>query len=519
MQRLLYLGAVLYGLSFWYAPAHDPDLGWHLLGGQWTIEHGAPPRADFINAFNAAWVDYHWLAQIIFFKVYQLFGLDGLRTALGVLMAWLCKVLLDIIFAAGGRKLPVFNAAVFFLFSILLIGHVASIRPQMLAILGIALAVRTLLTPGRRELLHLFLLAAVLTNMHVYWVFIPLLWFFFRCLPRFTRRRYPRAAYAWGGLALLLLAGFISPYGIFGLGAPLPFGIFSNYALIFDYALTTYDMKEAIAEFKGSLAIDGRLPLLFLVYCTLIGAGAGLRRALAKFPLVVSALFSLWLAFRTLKFMAIFAVAGLPLLVRARRPFLLPSALRYRAHFDRWACAFLLVLGAVFSIGYAPPLFDTSAYMQELPLDACRRLTEIPLRTPSAASPVRVLTHFDYGGWCRWAMYQARPDLDYRVTTDGRTQFVAPAHYVLSFDLYRLHYAWATTLRDWAPDVALVEKNRALAQFMLHAPNFWRLAYEDRKFALFVPVRRATASAPSSPPDLHVPGPPLPPSPAAVHPL
>ena len=39
MRRLLTVACILYGLSFWTFPPHDPDLGWHLLGGRWIAEH------------------------------------------------------------------------------------------------------------------------------------------------------------------------------------------------------------------------------------------------------------------------------------------------------------------------------------------------------------------------------------------------------------------------------------------------------------------------------------------------
>ncbi|MFM1848250.1 MAG: hypothetical protein RL417_1724, partial [Pseudomonadota bacterium] len=45
-ERTLVFLAVVWGLSLWGVPAHDLDLGWHLLGGSWILDHGAVPRAD-----------------------------------------------------------------------------------------------------------------------------------------------------------------------------------------------------------------------------------------------------------------------------------------------------------------------------------------------------------------------------------------------------------------------------------------------------------------------------------------
>ncbi len=475
-------------------PAHDLDLGWHLLGGQWILEHGTVPSEDLINAFNPTWVDYHWLAQIGMSLVYAEWGFNGLRLALGLLMACLAKVLLDIIFRSAGRRLSTIETTLFFLGAMTLIGQVTSIRPQMIAILGVALALRRLLAaPSRFEIPVLFVLSVILTNIHVYWIFVPLLWFIYRCLPRLLRRRHLDGRYAWGGFVILLLAGFVSPYGLLGNSATLPFGIWTNYSLLLDYAVTTHDLKESIAEFRGSLTVDGFLPLLFIAYALVIGAGFNLRRFLVKFPASCSAALTLFLAFRTLKFMAIFGVMGLPLLSRMAR--ILPRNIPHRRRklIEKSTCILFCLSAAELCVYYFPLRYDTTPYFKELPLDACRTIASLPL-AHSADKPVRVLTHFNYGGWCRWAIYQANPRLDYRVITDGRTQFVPAEHYTLSFDLFRLHYDWAHTLKSWAPDIALVEKNHALAQVLLRATGSWKMVYEDEKFALFVPLDRPQKS-------------------------
>ena len=228
----LYCTAVLYGLTLWYHPAHDPDLGWHLAGGAWITDHHAIPLHDFINSFNQLWHDYHWLAQILIYKIYQVGGLEALRLALGVLMAYLCTLLLDIIWLSSPRRQPTTVILAGFFGAITLITHVTSVRPQMLSLCLVALAVRRLIQPATRwELPYLFALTVLLVNIHVYWAFIPFLWLLYRCVPRFTGGETFSAAYAWGGVALLALCGLVSPYGAIPYSFTPPF-VCMNYALL-----------------------------------------------------------------------------------------------------------------------------------------------------------------------------------------------------------------------------------------------------------------------------------------------
>ncbi|RMG40689.1 MAG: hypothetical protein D6719_10240, partial [Candidatus Dadabacteria bacterium] len=230
LKRWSYFIAIIIGLGFWHYPANDPDLGWHLFGGAWIFNHGRLPTEDVVNTFNKFWHDYHWLGQIVLYKIFTLAGYDGLRIALALVMAALSKVLLDIIYISMERQQSVLLAMVFYLASITLINAVTSIRIQMLAVLIIALTLRRLIQkPTASELPWLFFLSALLVNIHVYWVLIPMLWFFYRCVPRLAGERNLSPAYVWGGALLLGLAGLISPYGIVNIGYHPPF-IFMNYA-------------------------------------------------------------------------------------------------------------------------------------------------------------------------------------------------------------------------------------------------------------------------------------------------
>lgn len=481
------------GLSCWYFPPFDPDLGWHLVGGRLVLSTGGVPTADPINTFNGFWHDYHWLAQAVIRLIYDGFGFTGLQIALGLLMAHLAKVLVDCVFAASGTRAR--GAILPALMAFWLVESVTSIRPQMLAIWTIALGLRRLSKPATAwELPYLLVLTALTVNMHVYWVFLPFLWFSHRCLPRFYRRRSIGRLRAWGGLTLLSLCGLASPYPYLPLGEQRPF-LFVNYALLFDYMLMPKVLRDAIGEMRGSFAAEGWAPIVLLLAVAFLARGASPRRLLAKGSEAFCAAVSLILAIRTLKFMAIFAVLGLPALSRlSRRSMrgLLSSVAR--AKLD----AVMLVLALGFGIARCVvtlPSGDSNRDLSMLPLEACRRLASSEVVPAPGRDHVRVLTHFNHGGWCRFAIYEESPERDIRVTTDGRTQWVPPDHFQRSFDIFNVRHEWFETLASWNPDAILVSKDKALAQVLIRLPQEWRLLYHDESFAVFLPNRRLEQDA------------------------
>ena len=493
---LVYVAVFLYGLSFWNLPLHDPDLGWHLLGGSWIVSHHAVPTQDMINAFNGTWVDYHWLAQVLFFGLYKVGGYELLAIFLGILCSYLAIVLVDIIYLARGRYAPAFPVFLLFAFSISCINEVTSIRPQALSLLIVALTIRRLIQNASKwEPYYILALCTLCVNVHVYWVCIPGLWFLLRCVPSFYNHKgAQKKGLLW--FFILLSSGFISPYGVLGDTSAFPAGIFTNYALILDYVFGSNELRTYINELKSTLASATILPGLMLL-CTAVSAySLCLRRKNIRWPnLLVAALFFI-LAARTLKFVALFAVCSLPFLAQST-VFLtlkkIPLKLRRRITEG--------TLGAVATYSLVLVIFG-SPYLQHRgddiakfhPIDACKFIAHLHPPIGSDHTSLRVLTYFDYGGWCRWAMYQEDPTLDVRVTTDGRTQFVPFEHYQLSFDLYKLQYDWMNTLSRWSPDVALVQKRFALAQFMLMASNQWKLVFQDETFAVFVPIRQPLVS-------------------------
>jgi hypothetical protein len=489
----LYVVAALYGLTFWYHPAHDPDLGWHLVGGAWIAEHHAVPQKDFINSFNPYWHDYHWLAQLAIYGVYRLGGYEGLRLALGLLMAGTSMLVLDIILLSSPRRQPATLILGCFLGAVTLIGHVASVRPQMLALGLFALALRRLIQPAIAwELLYLFLLAALLANIHVYWVLIPFLWFLYRCAPRFTGRETFSAVYAWGGLGMLAAAGLISPYGVVRYGSAPPF-VWMNYALLWDYLTMPAELKATIGEFRGALGTEGFTPWLMLLYLMVVARTFRWRRFIAQIGAGLSAIVFPLLTIGSLKFVSVYAVAVLPYFVRqlgmVLRPWL-PQVRRWEHAIGGALLAVVVVAAAVDATWHFPWLENNNDYIYSMqPVAACRQIAGLGFTPRPPRDHIRVLTHFNHGGWCRWILYQERPDLDFRVTTDGRTQGIPAERFLTAYDLLNVKNDWLQTLARWDPDVLVIPTTHALGNVLLLDPNGYKLVFRDENFLVFVPVR------------------------------
>ncbi len=496
VRRLFRVTAIAFGLTFWAAPANGPDLGWHLLGGAWIAQHQAVPQEDFINTFRTHWHDYHWLAQLVMYLLYATGGYALLRGAVGILMAYTASVLTDIVFLTSPRRAHLVPLLALLLACLELVSSASIVRPQAIAFTVVAVALRRLLKPPRSwEIPLLFALTALLVNVHVYWIFVPLLWLLFRCLPRALRAEAPSAVHAWGGLLVLGLAGLASPYA--WLRSPMAdFAPLLNYAVLWDYAHTPSVLKYRITEFMTAFGFRGPVFWIFLGLTALGVRAFSWRRATAMISTSIAALLAWWLAVLMSKFVPLFAICALPYLVKqtARQGRSLVRAVP--ALSDRWSplwIAGVLLATLAYAVTHSPWIDDNEALVARIqPIAACRSVASLDLAPLPGRDHVRVLTDFNTGGWCRWALFQAAPGRDFRVTFDGRTQGVPAEYFVRHYNLLDARYDWQQTIDGWNPDVLVLDSGSQLANVLLLFADRYRLAFRDGAFAVFVPSAHAS---------------------------
>ena len=205
----------------------DPDIGWHVAGGLWMLEHKAAPLTDPLGLSGNYWLCYSWLAELVMALVFHLGGFALLRllqmlVVFGfILFGWffLCSIssLSSDIRSAeessvnclGQRLSRLAGFAVFLLFT----APIWHLRPQLISVAFFAL----LLLRAERAALSwpfLTLLVVCWANTHVYWAIAPLVVLAYRLLPAVLRRDSKDALAGISLASLSAFCGIISPYGL-----------------------------------------------------------------------------------------------------------------------------------------------------------------------------------------------------------------------------------------------------------------------------------------------------------------
>ncbi|MBX7145403.1 MAG: hypothetical protein K1X79_13215 [Oligoflexia bacterium] len=481
MLRYVYLCLLVFGLSRWGMPIHDPDLGWQLLGGDWILKHGTLPPYDIINSLNTTWHDYHWLAQILLSSIYATGGFFLLKLCFGLFMGAFAVLILTIILRCSGRNHSTLAAAALGFVAYSFIASISSVRPQMLALFILGLCVLLLESKHCSYRVPAILgLGLLLANFHVYWIFIPILWFIYELLPGLMHRPIRIRTSSLATQALLISLGLCTPYGT------------SSYALIWDYLNLAPTLRATIAEFQSPFSASARLSALLVVFAALLVGTFNKRRWLAKSQHVSLATLGLVLGCLSIKYLGIAGIFSLPYLSRALRSLSktrAPDLLRAENTYLSVAVFPLLIIGLCLAIAQFPTRQDAleTEYLEHrFGLGICQKLARLPLRPGASRTHVRLLTNFNQGGWCRWAVQQVNPALDLRVTLDGRTQYVPDQRFQDAISLFGGKAGWEGILNDLAPDAVLTAINQPLAGNLAKSPR-WHEVLRDKDFVVFVP--------------------------------
>jgi hypothetical protein len=195
----------------------DADTYWHIATGKWMLAQRAFPRQDIFShtAFGQPWVNPEWLAQVILFVGYDLFGWRGL-VLLGGLVTALTFALLYVLLARELRATVALGAAaISFVFASL---HFLA-RPHLLTFPIIVVWTAFLARASeedRRPGLWLLPLMVVWANLHGGFTLGLLLAVGFGLEATFAARSADRRHVAFRWLSFCagaLLAGCITPYG------------------------------------------------------------------------------------------------------------------------------------------------------------------------------------------------------------------------------------------------------------------------------------------------------------------
>ena len=450
-------------------PLLDPDLGWHLAGGMWILQEKVVPVIDPFGVQSRPWVCYSWLFEIAVASIYSSFGFIGLQLLQFLLILALFLMgfsflrLLPQKFAKGDRYYVVLVLALglFILFST----PVWHLRPQILSLI-IFMIVVGLLESRKENLVLLLGLQLLWVNIHVFWVFMPLLVGIYRVLPSLVGRNKGEFFNGFTSVALLSICGLASPYGL------------DNIRVIVDYALNHKIAYDLIAEFQPLTIKLGYLWVLYFVVMAAVFLRFRWLIQESSELLVVFMLFSL-LALFQIKYLPYYGVIGSLLLLRCYCCCSGRKALDESLSAVKHSTPRTWNAGEKLRVGIALVLFMAIlALTAEFPAPITSRnyelresVSEIYSKFGQRAGVVPILNHFDDGGWLAlWLLLGKREfhsPADFRTTVDGRT-LVMGEERLEEFNRLRFQReSWCEVLTKWSPAIGIWPTESSLVRSLL----------------------------------------------------
>jgi hypothetical protein len=511
------------------SPVADSDIFWHLAAGREMVRTGAVLRSDpfSIGAAGRPWIDVHWLFQLIAHAGYRAGGLLALVLGKAILVGLGAGLLHWAVLrgvsasaarpegeAAGPERDPLVALVGAALLALLLpaallsIRHLLLVRPVILTLLflaGYLLVLESYRCSGRpRRLLLLPAFQIVWANCQGLAVLGPAL--LVGVLAGGLLGRLLRAPelpargerHLGGVLALCLLAGLVTPFGLSAFTLPLRlFGrIAPDAANVF-----SQNIAENVPPFILERSMPGQVAPLAAVLglCALSFALARrelmLGRALAALGFAGLALMAnrnlllfFWIAVPLAAMnLAAPAARGLRRLRASPRPLLrrLPAL---------GAAGWGLGVAAVAVAAVAGARAETSL-SQPAPFRVPSESAAIIAGEPGAG---RIFNADHYGGYLIWALYpRARPFIDTRLvlrTADEYAEYLGLADHPERFGAFaRRHRFDHVALPTEFPDRYL-----GLVQALYRDPA-WRLVYTDGTETLF-----RSADHPAQRPAVHL---------------
>lgn len=475
---------VIAGIVAFKVPG-DPDMGWHLANGQYTIDNLAVQRGDVYSWTMPGypWISHEWAIEVTMALVNSYGGLLGLSLffmAITVLAFWLAA-------RADGQANQ--NALLLTIVGSLICYPIIGARPQMLTLLGIAIVLNILFTwrrnPSLRYLLWFPVLFFIWANLHagfaggiatigVFGIAEFLKWVF-------TPKSQLKTANTVNFTQILQLAGI----GILSLIATLinPYS-WRLYDEIWT-TLTKPDILARIAEWQpvnfsslGSynLMIAGAVIVMLLIVNRWKVDYTKLTLALAFYLIAIGA----W------RNLALFAVISLPLFAEQLQhlaPNVMGSLLKVRLG------AVMLVAAAIF-MGWwhiqlnLPMFFDPNVYAaaNNYPYGAVQYMKEKKLEG-------NMFNEYNWGGYLVWQFPEKKVFIDGRmaiwetpeVEIFNEFQDIMGAHRKTSLDL----------LDKWKVDLVLTAPTRPVNGTLSLATDEWILLFKDEEALLWQRIQKS----------------------------
>lgn len=452
----LLLSSVIYFFSY---PEVDPDLWGHLFFGKEILQRVRVPAVNLYSytAPDYPWINHEWLAEVIFYEIFSLFGSPGLivlKVIIGAMIVWI----LDLIIKK--RAASPFARVLTLVWSMAILCPGFNVRPQLFTYLFFAIFVFLFYRydEGKKRILYWAPLLMILwVNLHGGFVAgLGALGLF----SLWTVVRGNRGLIM--PVALALVSVLLNPYGFRLLS-------FLTEDLLLHRPITEW---QPIALGDASFW-QFKLALLALLVCS------AWRGFWQRWDFVL-ALLAGWFALRHQRHMPLFAIVAAPLLAEGIHEVISWMEGKVRG----WVLAFAIL----------PISLAQFASIGRVHWEHGFRLVVSPLEYPTQAADFlkrnavrgNLVVPFDWGEYFIWKFY---PGI--RVSIDGRYTTAYPREVIEAhWEWMEAGEGWRRLLERYPAEIAITNRHHPVTSLLRKDPE-WVYIYSDPGSFIFV---RKTAS-------------------------
>ena len=474
---------VIVAVVFAHREIVDLDIGWHLAGGLTILREGQFPSADPFLLGAPYWWNYSWGFQLPLALVFKLFSWTGVRLLQVVAVVMLASAIFGLIHTVSAKKefswRLRYGRLAAFVMVLFLVFPVAYLRPQLLSLLFF---VWLLLWAEKNELQlpRLCLLVVVWSNIHVYWVLVPIVFFAYRLWPAIIAGRFNgRDCLA---LVPICAAALVSPYGAEN--------IVGVYRYLFDHG----EAYRLVNEFQP---LSWRQGVSFYVYvAALLAFLATWRASYQQRHIAQLFLFLLFAALAALrmKYLPLFGLcAGVYFSHYFSNHQRVTESVRLVAISRRAKMVIVFLVFVLFMVVVTKEQQEKIIGQDKQEL---LNIGELLIAEALANKmPISALTHFDNGGWVDLGLLLAKERrqaaVEARIFIDGRTLVAGAERLKEFYDLTRLNPGWQDIVRRWHFNYAVLPRGSALGQSLLKLANgeSWRIIWASETWVV---LRKST---------------------------
>ncbi|MBW1811335.1 MAG: hypothetical protein JRJ87_24315 [Deltaproteobacteria bacterium] len=477
------------------------DIWWHLKTGELILNLMNLPQEN-IFSFSAPghyWLPHEWLAEVVFFGIYNYLGPLGL-IAFGILLnAIACALIYKLTVRYSNS--PYISALITLLAALMMLGNF-SLRPYLFGNIFFVCTLHAMEEPsagGRIRPVILFLLFAAWANFHGSFIIGLALILLYAAAKLTTQlvsgaRNFSQVKPFLLDFVVALVACVVTPNHVFGLIFPL---IYIQKAFSSDVNYLTNISEWQPAGLSTPL---GQMITFYLMFCGF--AIVGSRRTPKPVHIGLLVAFATF-AYTSIRNIPLLGIAATTVLARhlpttlgrtwrmlTKRTFL--SILFGRLHnksveLDRRSRGVLLPALAVIGliVIFVLPASSGISYRSLTKVESLPDLSPnfyprgLIVEMDKRDSINRVFNYFNWGGAFIWTFYPRG-----RVFIDQRNDCYPEEVFKNYFAVHRLERDWREVLDRWRIDTIAYPPNERLTK-ALREESSWKVVYEDRQAVLF----------------------------------